>query len=523
VRWLIVGPYVPEQGSGAAAAAEFAAERLAAGDTVHAVSPLPSAAHEHVSLEGLAGIRAVWRLARVEQADGLWLRIESGILLRRTLDRRRALMERAALALLLRRFDTSVLDVGDVGLLPGGRAGRPVLAAATRFVVRAPKDAEALVANGAAAERIKQVGSGDTAERAVPVDGPEPDYPAPTALHDLTGPRAAIEAAVRARAAELRTARGHADPAGGGSAVSGARLDAQTSREDDVAPGVTVVRTLAEADAMLEHFATAFEVSDDEARRAFRQYHMATDLQLPDDPFSDAYRDAVLHWYEWLHGRPYMPDNEVTEFDVEEALRVPFPYLTRSTSTVGQHLMILGNTIRSLDLPAGARVLEFGPGWGNIADALGRMGNDVTVIDIEPKFLDLINRRAEQSGASVTTILGDFDAVDEVDDEFDAVLFFECFHHCLDHVALLRKLDRVIKPGGRIYLAAEPVNDALPHPWGLRLDGESLWAIRQNGWLELGFQEWYLLEALRRTGWTGRRISYDEMPFASVYVAERIS
>jgi hypothetical protein len=89
-------------------------------------------------------------------------------------------------------------------------------------------------------------------------------------------------------------------------------------------------------------------------------------------------------------------------------------------------------------------------------------------------------------------------------------------------VALLERLDRVVKPGGRIYLAAEPINDAYPHPWDLRLDGESLWAIRKNGWVELGFQESYLLEALRRTGWQGKRISYHELPWASVYVAERV-
>lgn len=293
--------------------------------------------------------------------------------------------------------------------------------------------------------------------------------------------------------------------------------------ETHVPPGVKVVRTLEEADAMLRHFDEAFAVSDNEARRAFEQYHMATDLKLPDDPFSEEYRDAVLDWYEWLHGRPYSPGNEVTHFDVEQALRVPFPYLTRSTATVGQHLMIVGNVIRSLDLPQPAKVLEFGAGWGNIADALTRMGHDVTVIDVEPRFLELIRRRAEQAGATITTLVGDFQSVEDLDDQFDAVLFFECFHHCPDHVALLGKLDRVVRPGGRIYLAAEPVNDGFPHPWGLRLDGESLWAIRKNGWLELGFQESYLLEALRRTGWHGERISWAEMPFASVYVATRLA
>lgn len=288
-----------------------------------------------------------------------------------------------------------------------------------------------------------------------------------------------------------------------------------------VPEGVTVVRTVEEADAMLAHFDEAFATSDDAAREAFRQYHMVLDADLPADPFSSEYRQRILDLYEWMHGKPYEPTNEVTELDVDSALRTPFPYFTRSTATVGQHLMIVGHAIRSMELAPESKVLEFGPGWGNIAEALTKMGHDLTVVDIEPHFLDLIRRRIEQAGRSITTVRGDFGTVTELDDQFDAVLFFECFHHCLDHVALLQELQRVVKPGGRIYLAAEPINDAFPYPWGPRLDGESVWAIRRNGWLELGFQERYLFEALRRTGWEGRRVSFDEMPFASVYVVER--
>lgn len=205
-RWLIVGPYPPEQGSGPAAAAAFVAERLAAGDTVHAVSPRPTAAHEHLPLEGLRGIRAVWRLARAQRADGLWLRVESGILLRAGVDRRQALVERAALALLLRRVVTSVLDVGDVTLLPGGRAGRPVLAAATRFVVHTPGDLDVLVANGAASDRVQQVGPSRAPEVAAAAVLPARYLP-PTVLQALPASRETIEAAIRARAAELQAAR----------------------------------------------------------------------------------------------------------------------------------------------------------------------------------------------------------------------------------------------------------------------------------------------------------------------------
>lgn len=212
MRWLIVGPYPPEQGSGPAAAAAAVSERLAAGDTVHAVSPRPSAAHAHLPL---VGVRAMWglaQLARREGADGLWLRVEPGILLQPTTDRRRALLERLALAALLRRFRTSVLDVGDVGLLPGGRAGRPVFAAATELVAHTDRVADTLMANGAPAERVVRAQSLDSdatgpAAAAPPTPQRPVTYPDPTALRDLSGTRLAIETAMRVRAEQLRAAR----------------------------------------------------------------------------------------------------------------------------------------------------------------------------------------------------------------------------------------------------------------------------------------------------------------------------
>lgn len=212
MRWLIVGPYVPEQGSGPAAAAAAVSERLAAGDTVHVVSPRPTAAHAHLPLDGVRAMWAMAKLARAERADGIWLRVEPGILLQAGAERRQALTERLALSVLLGRFTTSVLDVGDVGLLPGGRAGKPVFAAATRFETHSERDTAALVGNGAPAAKVTQLEAGATSgtEPASPV-GPV-TYPPADVLRDLPGDRSAIETALRARADELRAARTETAP-----------------------------------------------------------------------------------------------------------------------------------------------------------------------------------------------------------------------------------------------------------------------------------------------------------------------
>jgi SAM-dependent methyltransferase len=129
------------------------------------------------------------------------------------------------------------------------------------------------------------------------------------------------------------------------------------------------------------------------------------------------------------------------------------------------------------------------------------MGHRVTVLDIEQGFLDLVKERARRGNLDVETVRGDFSAISGFDRKFDAVLFFESFHHCSNHQALIAALDQVIAPGGRVIFAGEPIMDGFPIPWGLRLDGEALWALRRRGWLELGFREDYFVNLLARHGW----------------------
>jgi SAM-dependent methyltransferase len=287
------------------------------------------------------------------------------------------------------------------------------------------------------------------------------------------------------------------------------------------AEGQRVVTTLAELDEMLAVLDEAAAVSDDELRRAFLTFHMELDWDLPPDPFSDEYRQKVFELYEWLHGRPYAPQNEASPFDVDAATDSPFPYLTHSAQTVGNHLIAVGHVIRTLDLAPDSTVLEFGPGWGNTTLALAQMGHHVTAVDIEPRFVELIRARAGRVHADVDARLGDFSMIDALDDRYDAVLFFESFHHCPDHLGLLAGLDRVVAPGGRVLFAAEPITEAFPVPWGLRSEGESVWAIRRNGWLELGFKQSYFEEALARFGWTAELVVCPDTPWGVIYVARR--
>jgi hypothetical protein len=106
---------------------------------------------------------------------------------------------------------------------------------------------------------------------------------------------------------------------------------------------------------------------------------------------------------------------------------------------------------------------------------------------------------------------------------YDAIIFYESFHHCLDHAALLDRLPALLAPGGRVVLAAEPIYPSttpiVPYPWGLRLDGLSLREIRRRGWLELGFTAEYVTSLFLDRDWMLQRHQMGEHALSDLWLA----
>ena len=267
--------------------------------------------------------------------------------------------------------------------------------------------------------------------------------------------------------------------------LTAAPVENDTRPNAHIPPGAKLIKTLEELDVMLKKLDEMAAVSDDELRKGFQMFYMEFPLELPEDPDCSEYRDVQMRFYEWLHGKPYSVQNEIDPIDIDAMASRPFPFTTESPQTVGNQIMAIGHLIKTMDLGAASKVLEFGPGWGNTTVWLARMGYKVTAVDINENFLNLIKRRAANKNLQVDTVTGDFSKIDQLDKKFDAILFFECFHHCANHHELIAKFDQVLAPGGKVIFAAEPISNAFPIPWGLRLDGEAVWAIRKNGWLEL--------------------------------------
>ena len=280
-----------------------------------------------------------------------------------------------------------------------------------------------------------------------------------------------------------------------------------------------IISTLDELDEMVTECERAAQVSDDDLRRVFQSFRMDCSAQLPSDPFSAEYAGAQMALYEQLAGRRYSTANEETVFDLNPAVVSPFPY-SASCQVAGAHLGAIAFLLRNIQLRAGAKVLDVGPGWGNTTLALAQLGFHVTALDIEPRFCELIGERGRRVGVQIDVVNDDFFWIESVAGRFDGIVFFESFHHCADHGRLLRALGRALAPGGHVYLGAEPITFDFPIPWGIRTDGESLWAIRKHGWFELGFQPGYFRSALRQAGLFAQTHIWVDLPWINVWDAK---
>ena len=270
-----------------------------------------------------------------------------------------------------------------------------------------------------------------------------------------------------------------------------------------------IIRSITELDNKIAECNQAELISDEAMRSLFRTFRMDLPPGLPSDPFSPEYREAQLALYRDIAGTSYSTAREATNFDVNAAIASPFPFSTGSTAVAGDYMLGVGFCLQTMALAPKSRVLEFGPGWGLTSITLARLGHKVTLVEIEPCYCELIERQAKNLSLSIEIINADFFHAERETRTFDAILFYDCFHHCDDHMRLLKALFRLIAPNGRLFLGSEPISNEFVQPWGLRLDGSALWAIRKNGWMELGFREDYFAQALLRSGWFGRKRSIE--------------
>lgn len=250
------------------------------------------------------------------------------------------------------------------------------------------------------------------------------------------------------------------------------------------------------------------------------------------DPISDAYGDFMRTVHEEIIGKRYSTSLEglpVLNPDYERDW--PYPWGTRSPETVALFLISYGFLIRTAGLPPNARILEVGCGMGSLTWNLARMGYRVDALDPNELQCDIVRTATRHFPAPPNVISMTLDQwLSEKSDtyKYDAVIFFESFHHIADHRQCLQHiLDSHLEESGKIILAAEPIFestcDRLPYPWGPRLDGESLRAMRRWGWLELGFTADYLKQLFDHLGLTFERAACKEaLPLSQIVLGQKV-
>ncbi len=120
----------------------------------------------------------------------------------------------------------------------------------------------------------------------------------------------------------------------------------------------------------------------------------------------------------------------------------------------------------ALGLEEGARIADIGAGTGLytmiFAEEVGPAGA-VFAVDIEPRFLKLINQRAaDLDFANVTAVFGRSDSVTLPANDVDVAFISDTYNYFEDPEALMATVLEALRPGGRLYVVDFDLKDGEP-------------------------------------------------------------
>jgi ubiquinone/menaquinone biosynthesis C-methylase UbiE len=98
------------------------------------------------------------------------------------------------------------------------------------------------------------------------------------------------------------------------------------------------------------------------------------------------------------------------------------------------------------------RLLDVGCGTGFVIDLARDLFARIDGVDVTPAMLE----RVDRSGGHVFVHEARAEALPFADATFDMASSYAFMHHVTDHVAILREVRRVLRPGGLFYVDLEP-------------------------------------------------------------------
>jgi 2-polyprenyl-3-methyl-5-hydroxy-6-metoxy-1,4-benzoquinol methylase len=246
------------------------------------------------------------------------------------------------------------------------------------------------------------------------------------------------------------------------------------------------------------------------------------------DPLSDAYMAQQRRLWNVISGvdRDYVPVTDEAEAPIAEMdpVRHPGYYIWRHDAAVpaaANHVLATGMLMKHSSLKPGMWALEYGAGFGQTALALARMGVNVDTVDISATFCKHVKAQADFFGVNLTPHQGEFGHNPRGDQKYDLIWFYESFHHCLDFKNVVRTLKDHLTPNGKILMAGEPIiereYEAVPYPWGLRLEAEVIAIIRNYHWFELGYTEDFITSFFVNNGYAAERFDCAVSLFGLTY------
>ena len=119
--------------------------------------------------------------------------------------------------------------------------------------------------------------------------------------------------------------------------------------------------------------------------------------------------------------------------------------------------------IDSCGMQPGDRVLDVGGGWGSFTEHAGRRGIEVTTLTISHHSEEYLKGLIQRLQLPCRVENRDF--LEYTSPEpYDAIVILGVMEHLPDYPAVLRQFQRLLKPGGRIYLDASAFREKYSKP-----------------------------------------------------------
>ena len=119
--------------------------------------------------------------------------------------------------------------------------------------------------------------------------------------------------------------------------------------------------------------------------------------------------------------------------------------------------------VSACGLKHGDRVLDVGGGWGTFVEHAGKQGIHVTALTLARPSEQYLQSLVQRLGLPCEVHFGDFYQYTSPE-PYDAIVILGVMEHLPDYRAVLRQFQRLLKPGGRIYLDASSYREKYSKP-----------------------------------------------------------